>query len=115
MAQPLIHQVIARARRLIGNESAWVRYQPAVLADGTPAQVHDPLAARFCAGGALLRAGFEITGDIDRAVALRAAACARLCAGVPHDAALYRLEDINDVTHGHDAVLWLFDEFLAGA
>jgi len=81
--------------------------------DGTPVEPHDPRASRFCAAGAMVRAGFEFTRDIVKAIELRDAACARLRPQDPY--AVYAIEDINDARHGHDAILQLFDEYLEQA
>jgi hypothetical protein len=70
-------------------------------------------AARFCATGALLRAGFELTGDLTRACELCYYACARL---LPHQETPRKtLEDLNDTSIGYVTVLRVFDEYLEKA
>jgi hypothetical protein len=111
MTKPLTHQVITRARKIIDDECAWVQGCLAVFENGQHAHPHDPSAVRFCASGAMVRAGFELTHDIKKAYELRDAACARLLPKTPGP--VYAVEDINDARHGHDAILRLFDEYLA--
>jgi hypothetical protein len=64
MATSLIHKVIAQARDLISEESCWVQIRPAVSSDGLIVLPDSPGAVRFCATGALLRAAFELTGNL---------------------------------------------------
>ncbi|MGQ0673155.1 MAG: hypothetical protein ACT4N2_09795 [Hyphomicrobium sp.] len=65
---------------------------------------------RFCATGAMVRAGFELTGDLDAANQLRDAACRQLLPN--HAFAVTAVEDLNDGSYGHDAVLLLFETYL---
>jgi len=62
MAKPVQHQIIARALELISDEARWTRGAMARTADGRPCGCLDPLAARFCAVGALHRAAAELIG-----------------------------------------------------
>jgi hypothetical protein len=65
---------------------------------------------RFCATGALLRAAFELTGDISRANELRDAACEVL---LPEQSTpRCTLEDLNDTSIGYVTVLQVFDAYL---
>lgn len=67
---------------------------------------------RFCATGALLRAGFELTGDITRARELQYAACGLLLPElqIPQ----LTLEELNDTSIGYVTVLQVFDQYLEG-
>jgi hypothetical protein len=65
---------------------------------------------RFCATGALLRAGFDLTGDCSRACELRDAACEILLPELPIPR--LTLEELNDTSIGHVTVLQVFDEYL---
>ncbi len=65
---------------------------------------------RFCATGALFRAGFELTGDDDRARELSYFACERLLPLVETPSKV--LEDLNDTSIGYVTVLQVFDAYL---
>jgi hypothetical protein len=64
---------------------------------------------KFCATGALLHAGFELTADFLRACELRDAACERLLPALPIPR--LTLEELNDTSIGHVTVLQVFDEY----
>ena len=63
MAKPIQHQIIARAVEIISDETRWARGAMARTADDKACGCLDPLAARFCAAGALNRAAAELFGD----------------------------------------------------
>jgi hypothetical protein len=72
---------------------------------------NDARAWRFCATGAMIRAGYELTGDIYKAQELRDRACERLYPAS-------RQRDPGDREHqrcadGHARILALFDDYLA--
>ncbi len=69
-------------------------------------------AARFCTTGALLRAGFELTGDVSRACELCEIACEHLLPW--QETPRKTLEDLNDTSIGYVTVLRVFDEYLEG-
>jgi hypothetical protein len=113
MSKPLADQIIMRARQLIEDELSWIQYVTAILKNGNPVEPHHPGAVRFRASGALVHAGFELTGDVSKAMRLRDTASARL---VPkHPQPVYAVEDINNGRYGQDAILRLFDEYLEKA
>jgi hypothetical protein len=65
---------------------------------------------RFCATGALVRAGFELTGAIAKAYELRYAACEVL---LPlQETPEYVLATLNDTSIGYVTVLQVFDAYL---
>ena len=110
MSKPLDHQVMTRTRELIEVETRWTQGFQATFRNGRRVNPHDPRAKRFCATGAMIRAGFELTGDIVKAETLRDAACVRLFPR--NDAPVRAIEAINDARHGHAAILKLLDEYL---
>ena len=63
MAKSLQHQIIGRALEILSDEKHWTRVVVARMADGEPCGCLDPLAARFCAIGALYRAAGELLGS----------------------------------------------------
>ena len=67
---------------------------------------------RYCATGALLRAGFELTADAYRARELSHFACERLLPLVETPSKV--LEDLNDTSIGYVTVLQVFDAYLEG-
>lgn len=54
-------RILAEARKLIENESNWVKNRLATAADGSFAAFCDDAAARFCADGALAHVQGEYT------------------------------------------------------
>ena len=70
-------------------------------------------AWRWCASGALLRAGFDLTHNLDKAYKLRDAACAALLPDEQNPIAV--IENNNDSEEGHRKVLKIFDDFLSHA
>ncbi len=62
MVRPLQHEIIARALELIADEAHWTSLVIARTADGKICEWVHPLAARFCAVGALDRAAYELLG-----------------------------------------------------
>ena len=65
MSKTLDHHVVARAREIISDEMHWTRFDYAQLDSSDEADPADPLAVRFCAVGALRRAAYELSSDID--------------------------------------------------
>src|SRR5436190_12746478 len=67
VAKPIISQLIERARALVAVRSNWTRYTLALTRNNRDCEPTDVTAARFCAYGALVRAGYDLTGDADQA------------------------------------------------
>jgi hypothetical protein len=67
MAKPLFHHVIGRALEYVGVRSRWTQYRLALASNGEDCDPTDAKAVRFCAFGALVRAGYELTGNFDKA------------------------------------------------
>jgi hypothetical protein len=111
MAKSLEHQIVALARLYIADEQHWTQGRLALRRNDTPARPHADNAWRWCAGGALIRAGYDLTRDLNRAYKLRDAACARLLPDEPKP--VPAVEEINDSDNGHRKILRLFDDFLA--
>ncbi len=66
MAKPVYSQVIERARAYVALRSSWTRYTLALTRNNRDCDPTDSRAARFCAFGALVRAGYELTGNADQ-------------------------------------------------
>ena len=64
MAKPIFTQIIERARAYVAVRSHWTRYTLALTGNNRDCEPTDAKAARFCAYGALVRAGFDLTGDV---------------------------------------------------
>src|SRR5687767_13988040 len=75
MAKPIVTQLIERACSYVGIRSKWTRYTLALTRNNRHCELTDVSAAHFCAYGALERAGYDLTGDVDqtRRLAVRAA------------------------------------------
>jgi hypothetical protein len=110
MSKPLTHQVIALARSYITDERHWTQCYRALFKNGQEADPTDPRAWRFCATGALIRAGFDLTGDIAKADVLCRLACEAM--RPEYISAVEYIESRNDDRGGHRAILDLFDGYL---
>jgi len=79
MTMSLANTTIFRALEPIGDECGWVQGTHAVCAEGRPVDPICPRAVRFCAKGAMLRAGYDLTGNPRPAASAtwRAASCLR--------------------------------------
>src|ERR1700682_4238077 len=113
MAKSLEHQVVALARVYIAQRRRWVQGRFAVRKNGQYVHPHADDAWRWCANGALIRAGFDLTQNLDKAYKLREVACAALLPDERNP--VTAIEIINDGRQGHRKVLKLFDGFLAPA
>jgi hypothetical protein len=115
MAKPLYSQVIERARAYVALRSSWTRYTLALTRNNRDCDPTDSRATRFCAYGALVRASFELTGDVDQARRL-AGTTAMWMTGRdnPEEAyeAIYALNDGPPVS-SRKAVLVLFEASMA--
>jgi hypothetical protein len=117
MAKPLITQIVERARAYVGVRAHWTRYTLALTRNNKDCEPTSAKAARFCAYGALVRAGFDLTGDVHQARRLAGQAAMRITGcGSPEEA----YEEIYTVNDGppkssREAVLRMFDKCLARA
>ena len=115
MAKPVYSQIIERARGYLALRSNWTRYTLALTRNNRDCDPTDSRAARFCAYGALVRAGFELTGNVDQARRI-AGNTAMWMTGreTPEEAyeAIYTINDGPPVS-SRRAVLSLFDASLA--
>jgi hypothetical protein len=115
MAKPIYSHVIERARAYVALRSSWTRYTLALTRNNRDCDPTDARAARFCAYGALVRAGFELTGDADQARRI-AGSTAMWVTGrdTPEEAyeAIYTVNDGSPVP-SRKAILALFDASLA--
>jgi hypothetical protein len=108
MAKSLQHQIIGRALEILSDEKHWTRVVVARTADGDPCACLDPLAARFCAIGALYRAA----GDLLAGEAFPIVFKTQKFVLAANDAASDSLPRINDV-QGHECILAMFKRALA--
>jgi hypothetical protein len=113
MARSFPHPIIALARVYIADKRHWTQGRLAARKNGEDAHPHADHAWRWCASGALIRAGFDLTHNLDKAYKLRDAACAVLLPDEQRPAAA--IENINDDPQGHRNILKLFDGYLARA
>jgi hypothetical protein len=104
MARSLHHQLITRALELIENEAHWTRGAIARTASGDVCESDDPLAARFCAIGALSRAVYELKMPLNVFKTAEYILAANNCS---NDS----LARIND-TNGYAAVVEMFNRAL---
>jgi hypothetical protein len=65
MSNTLQHQIIAGALQVISEEKHWTRCSMARDIAGYPCSVWDPAAVRFCALGAMWRAAYALTGNLE--------------------------------------------------
>jgi hypothetical protein len=109
MATTLQHQIIEGALHLIADKKRWTRCSMARTSEGNPCSVWDPAAVSFCAVGAMWRAAFELTGDLDVFPMVERTALQVIASNGRADA----LQTLNDV-EGHAAVVQMFRTALAG-
>jgi hypothetical protein len=109
MAKTLQHQIIEGALDILSEEKHWTRCSMARNSEGYPCSVWDPAAVRFCAVGAMWRAAFELTGDLDVFPVVEQTALQVVMSNGRADA----LQTLNDL-EGHAAVVQMFRTALAG-
>ena len=107
MSRPLKVQIVERARALIADEGRWCRRELARDAKGRGVCPMSDSATKRCGLGALIAAGYEITGDDHAAHDLAIRAMQPLYG----TATLVKVNDLR----GHAAVLALFEEVIAAA
>ena len=117
MSKPLIDQVLARARTLVGVRAPWTRYTLALTRNNRDCDPTDPRAARFCAYGALIRAAFELTADRTKARQLAGQTAMRITGRETPEEAYEDLYAINDgpPRSSRPAIVRMFDESLERA
>ena len=115
MAKPLFTQVVERARAYIAVRSQWTRYTLALTRNNKDCEPTDPKAARFCAYGALVRAAFDVTGDVHQARRLAGRTAMRVTGSTCPEEAYEAIYSINDgpPRSSREAALRLFDTALA--
>jgi len=115
MAKPIFKQIIERARGYVAVRSSWTRYTLALTRNNRDCEPTDARAARFCAYGALVRAGYELTGNPDQARRLAGQAAMWITGQDSPEEAYEEIYAINDGSPvaSRKAVLQLFDEGLA--
>jgi len=117
MAKPILTQIIERARTYVANRAHWTRYTLALTGNNRDCEPTDAKAVRFCAYGALVRAGFELTGDGQQARRLAGQAAIWITGRASQEEAYEAIYTINDgaAKSSREAVLRLFDAGLARA
>lgn len=106
MARSLHHQIIARALEVINDEEHWTRGAVARTAIGEVCGADDPLAARFCAVGALSRAVHDL-GEMSSVHIFKAAEFILAANNSPNDS----IARINDA-YGHAVIVKMFKRAL---
>jgi hypothetical protein len=114
MAKPLFHHVVERALAYVSDRSRWTRYTLALTGNNRDCRPTDPKAARFCAFGALVRAGYDMTGDVGRAQRLAGRAAMWITGRATPDKAYAAIYGINDGPRrsSHRAIVELFERSL---
>ena len=117
MAKPVFTQLIERARAYVAGRSTWTRYTLALTGNNRDCEPTDSRAARFCAFGALVRAGYDLTGNVDQARRLAGQAAMWITGRDSPEEAYEEIYTLNDGPRepSRKAVLSLFDKSLARA
>jgi hypothetical protein len=115
MAKPIFRQLIERARCYVAVRSSWTRYTLALTRNNRDCEPTDAKAARFCAYGALVRAGYELTRDPEQARQLAGKAAMWITGQESPEEAYEEIYAINDGSPAasRQAILNLFDQSLA--
>jgi hypothetical protein len=107
MAKTLQHQIIEGALHILSEEEHWTRCSMARNSAGDPCSVWDPAAVRFCAIGAMWRAAYEVTGDLEILPLVEDTAKQVVASNGRVDP----LQTLNDL-EGHAAVVQMFKNAL---
>ena len=115
MAKPIFTQIIERARAYVATRSRWTRYTLALTGNNKDCEPTDARAVRFCAYGALVRAGFDLTGDADQARRLAGNAAMWITGRASPEEAYEEIYTLNDGSpaSSRKAILHLFEKSLA--
>ena len=115
MSKPILTHVIERARAYVAVRSTWTRYTLALTGNNRDCEPTDAKAARFCAYGALVRAGYDLTGDVDQARRLAGQAAMWMTGHQTPEEAYEEIYTLNDGPRepARKAVLALFEKSLA--
>lgn len=114
MAKPIFMRLIEGARAYVAVRSSWTRYTLALTRNNRDCEPTDERAARFCAFGALVRAGYDMTGDVDQARQLAARAAMWITGRKTPEEAYEEIYTLNDgpPVSSRRAILDLFDQSL---
>jgi hypothetical protein len=117
MAKPIFMQIIERARATVAVRSRWTRYTLALTGNNKDCEPTDPRAVRFCAYGALMRAGFDLTGDVEQARRLAGQTAMWITGRGSPEEAYEEIYAINDgpPKSSRDAILQMFEKGLVRA
>ena len=115
MAKPIFTQLIERARDYVAVPSSWTRYTLARAGNNRDCEPTDVTAARYCAYGALVRAGYDLTGDADQARRLAGQAAMWITGRQTPEEAYEEIYTLNDgpPVSSRKAIMRLFEESLA--
>jgi hypothetical protein len=105
LSKPLKIQIVDLARSLIADEEHWCTHNLALDKDGNAVSPASLRAVKWCALGAVLAAGYQLTHDFDVAHKLGH----EVLASTGHP-----VTQVND-GRGHAAVLALFDGIIAAS
>jgi hypothetical protein len=107
--------LIERARGYVAERSSWTRFTLALTRNNRECDPTFAKAARFCAFGALVRAGYDITGDSHQARQLAGRAAMFITGQPTPEEAYEEIYTLNDgpPVSSRKAVLELFDKSLA--
>jgi hypothetical protein len=117
MAKPIFTQIIERACAYVALRSRWTHYTLAFTGNNKACDPTDRRAVRFCAYGALVRAGFDLTGDVEQAHRLAGQAAMWITGHGSPEEAYEEIYSINDGApkSSREAILNLFGKSLARA
>jgi hypothetical protein len=117
MAKPLHHQVVQRALAYVGVRSKWTRYTLALTRNNKDCEPTDAKAVRFCAFGALVRASYDLTGDVGRAQRLAGHAAMWVTGRRTPEEAYEAIYTVNDgpPQSSRKAIVAMFEESLVRA
>jgi hypothetical protein len=117
MAKPILTQIIERARAYVADRARWTRYTLALTRNNRDCEPTDAKAVRFCAYGALVRASFDLTGDVHQARRLAGQAAMWITGRTSQEEAYEAIYTLNDGApkSSREAVLRLFEGSLARA
>ena len=117
MSKSLVTHVLEGARALVGVRATWTRHHLALTRNNRSCDPTDAKAVRFCAYGALVRAGYDLTGDAEQARRLAGQVALWMTGRQTPDDAYEEIYSLNDgpPVSSRKAILRLFDKSLARA